>query len=335
MLRATSQISFLGVVALCAVGLSGCENASSGTSGTRPVHAPTGRRIVTTVAMVTDIVRQVAGDQWQVEGLLGEGTDPHLHKPTREDVKLLAEADVVFYSGLMLEGRMGDTFAKIGRQGKPVYAVTEGIDESRLREPPEFAGHWDPHVWMDVKLWAQAVHFVADTLAELDPPHAADYRARAAAYEEELTRLDEYCRRVVQSIPEEQRVLVTAHDAFGYFSQAYGIEVRSVQGISTESDPAIDDINQLVQFLVDRKIRAIFVESSVSPKFMQALIEGAADKGWTVSIGGKLFSDAMGAPGAYEGTYIGMIDHNATTIARALGGEAPAGGLNGKLRASP
>jgi manganese/zinc/iron transport system substrate-binding protein len=326
----------LAAAGLAVLGLAaGCDTATRGDSAGAAPSLPEGRRIVTTCAMVTDIVRQVAGDEWQVEGLMGEGTDPHLYKPTRDDVKRLTEADVVFYSGLMLEGRMGDTFAKVARQGKPVYPVTEGIDESLLREPPEFAGHWDPHVWMDAALWSRAVEFVAGTLAQLDPPHAADYHARGEAYRAELTKLDDYCRQVIHSIPQEQRVLVTAHDAFGYFSKAYDIEVRSVQGISTESEPSLDDITRLVDFLVERHIGAIFVESSVNQKNIQALIEGAADQQWTVKIGGKLYSDAMGPPGTYEGTYLGMIDHNATTIARALGGQAPERGLNGKLSGAP
>lgn len=310
----------------------GCD-ASNG-AATDATQRPRGDgpfTIVTTCGMVTDIVRQVAGDQATVTGIMGEGVDPHLYKPTRGDVKKLMEADVVFYSGLMLEGRMGDTFAKVSRTGKPVYAVTEGIDESYLREPPEFAGHWDPHVWMDVAAWSKAVEFVAESLAAYDPPHAAEYRHRADAYRAELTRLDEYTRQVIATVPQEQRYLITAHDAFGYFSRAYDIPVRSVQGISTESEAGVDDINKLVDFIVENKIKAVFVETSVSQKSVDAVLEGVRNRGAEIAIGGQLYSDAMGAAGTYEGTYVGMIDHNATTIARALGGEAPELGLNGKL----
>jgi manganese/zinc/iron transport system substrate-binding protein len=289
-------------------------------------------RIVTTCGMVTDIVAHVAGDKATVTGLLGEGVDPHLYKPKRTDTQALMDADVIFYSGLMLEGRMTDTFARVSRTGKPVFAVTEGIDESYLREPPQFAGHWDPHVWMDVSAWSECVAFVARSLAEYDPRHADDYRQSAEQYRADLRKLDDYVRRVIASIPEPQRVLITAHDAFGYFARAYGIEVRAPQGITTESEPSVEDINRLVDFIVERQIGAIFVESSVNPKSVQALIEGAMSKGQKVKVGGNLFSDAMGAPGSYEGTYIGMIDHNATTIARALGGQAPEKGLHGKLK---
>jgi manganese/zinc/iron transport system substrate-binding protein len=282
--------------------------------------------------MVADVVRQVAGERAQVTGLMGEGVDPHLYKPTRSDIRRLSDADVVFYSGLLLEGRMTDTFAQVARRGKPVYAVTEAIDQSYLREPPEFAGHYDPHVWMDVSAWIQCARFVAKALGEFDPPHAAEYKANADAYCDELTQLDEYVRKVIASIPEPQRVLVTAHDAFGYFGRAYDIEVRSVQGISTDSEAGVADVNQLVRFIVERKLPAIFVESSVPSRNLQAVIEGAEQQGVEVAIGGELYSDAMGPEGTYEGTYIGMIDHNATIIARALGGEAPERGMNGRLR---
>lgn len=322
------------ILLLVAVGLSsGCQPAGvNPTSGPRwALSEKSPFAAVTTCGMVTDIVQQVAGPRARVKGLLGEGVDPHLYKPTRNDVKQLLEADIVFYSGLQLEGRMSDTFAQIARSGKPVFAVTEGIDEKFLLEPPEFQGHFDPHVWMDVKAWSECVHFIGRTLAEVDPTHATEYQQNAAAYRIHLQQLDDYARKSIASIPVAQRVLVTAHDAFGYFGRAYGIEVRSVQGISTESQAGVDDINQLVSFLVERKVPAIFVESSVSEKNIRAIVEGTAQRGSTVSIGGELYSDAMGPTGSYEGTYIGMIDHNVTVVTRALGGSAPEKGLHAKL----
>ncbi len=288
-------------------------------------------QIVTTCGMVTDIVRIVAGEHGHVVGLMGEGVDPHMYKPTRDDVKKLLEADVIFYSGLMLEGRMGDAFAKVGRKGKPVYPITEGIDPDFLLEPPEFEGHTDPHVWMDVSAWMKAVDVVAEALAEYDASHANDYRKNATAYKLELEKLHAYVQKVIGSIPEEQRVLITAHDAFGYFSQAYGIPVASAQGLTTESDPGLEDKNRLIDLIVKKKVNAIFVETSVNSTAIQSVIEGAKSKGANVRIGGKLFSDAMGPAGTYEGTYIGMMDHNATVVARALGGEAPEKGFQGKL----
>jgi manganese/zinc/iron transport system substrate-binding protein len=281
--------------------------------------------------MVTDIVQQVAGDKGRVDGLMGEGVDPHLYKPTSNDVKQLLGADIVFYSGLMLEGRMSDTFTQVARTGKPVFAVTEGIDPSYWREPPEFHGHYDPHAWMDVAAWSECVGLIARELSRFDPPNAALYQKNAEQLRGELKKLDDYVRTVVATVPKEQRVLVTAHDAFGYFSRAYDIPVRSVQGLTTESEPSVQDINDLVTFIVTHKVPALFVESSVSEKNIKAVVEGASEKGWKVTIGGELYSDAMGPEGTYEGTYIGMIDHNATLIARTLGGKASEGGMQGKL----
>ena len=302
----------------------GCAERSSTASST-----PNGKyEIVTTTGMVADIVRQVAGEHANVTALLAAGVDPHLYRPQTSDVRRLMAADVVFYSGLMLEGRMADTLMQVGRRGTPVYAVTEGLEPSYLREIDDGA-HFDPHVWMDVNAWSQCVELVAKALSDFDSAHAADYESNAAAYREKLAALDKYVHEAIASIPEPQRVLVTAHDAFGYFSQTYKIPVRSVQGISTESEAGIQDVNQLVDFIVERKLPAVFIESSVSPKNIRAVIEGAAQKGVTVEIGGELFSDAMGADGTYEGTYIGMIDHNATTIAKSLGGKVPEGGYRG------
>lgn len=327
------------LVLLCSSLLIGCGGTTSqgGAEGTaNPKTAtttpqPSVRKIATTTGMVTDIVRQVVGSHGTATGLIEAGVDPHLFKPTRGHVKQLYDADIVFYSGLQLEGRMSETFEQLSRTGKPVFVVTEKIDAAALRTPPEFEGHHDPHVWMDVSLWSRCVEHVAESLAKLDPPHADEYHKNATAYRGELTKLDEYVKKSIASIPEPQRVLVTAHDAFGYFSQAYGIEVQSVQGVSTESEAGVLDVNRLVDFLVERKLPAIFVESSVNAKNIQAVIEGAASRGVTVRVGGELFSDAMGTEGTYEGTFIGMIDHNATLITRALGGDAPEKGLHWKL----
>jgi len=292
---------------------------------------PVNYAIVTTCGMVTDIVREVAGDKARVTGLMGEGVDPHLYKPMRDDVAKLLQADVVFYSGLMLEGRMTDTFLKIARKGTPVFPVTELLDEKYLLEPEEFAGHTDPHVWMDVAGWMEAVKVVARSLSEVDAANAAYYEQNARRYSAELSKLHDYAKQSIASVPQAHRVLVTAHDAFNYFGRAYGIEVRGIQGISTESEAGVSDINKLVDFLVERKVPAIFVESSVSDKNIKALVEGCQSRGHRVIIGGTLYSDAMGPAGTYAGTYIGMIDHNVTTITRALGGQAPERGLNGKL----
>ena len=291
-------------------------------------------QVTCTVGMITDIVRQVAGPHATVEGMMNEGVDPHLYKPTRSDVVTLMNSDVVFYNGLMLEGKMADVLVKVSRMGKAVYAVTELLNQQSY-VMTDATQHDDPHVWMDVRGWSQAVRAVAEALGEFDPDHRDAYQANADAYLQRLARLDAYAREAIATIPGTQRVLVTAHDAFGYLGRAYGIEVRGIQGISTESEAGVRDINELVDFLVQRGIGAVFVETSVADKNVRALIEGARSHGHHVVVGGSLFSDAMGTPGTYEGTYIGMIDHNVTTIVRALGGTAPARGMLGKLAGGP
>jgi manganese/zinc/iron transport system substrate-binding protein len=279
--------------------------------------------IIATTGMVADITRRVVGEHGTVDALMGEGIDPHLYKPTAADARKILNADLIFYSGLLLEGRMTDTFLKAARLGKVVFPVTERIEETYLLEPPEFEGHWDPHVWMDVSAWGHAVDAVATALCEQDPVHCQQYKDNAKAYNKQLEGLHAYAIKSIASIPKEQRVLITAHDAFNYFGRAYGIEVVGIQGLSTESEAGIEDVNRLVNMLVEKGITAVFVESSVSDRNVKALIEGAKAKGHIVTIGGRLFSDAMGKGGTYKGTYIGMLDHNITTIANGLGGDAP------------
>jgi manganese/zinc/iron transport system substrate-binding protein len=288
-------------------------------------------QVVATTGMIGDIVRNVARERAEVTQLMGPGVDPHLYKSTRSDIASMLRADIVFYNGLLLEGKMTDALVRVATSGKPVHAVTELIDEEFLLEPAAFAGHYDPHVWMDPLAWGKAVDAVQGKLAELDPDHADAYRANAAAYLEELERLDAYAQEVLTSVPPERRILVTAHDAFNYFGRRYGFEVEGIQGLSTESEAGLKRVEELVDVLVEREIPAVFVESTIPERSVRALVSGAGAAGHEVQVGGQLFSDAMGAPGTYEGTYVGMIDHNVTTIARALGGAAPETGLNGRL----
>jgi manganese/zinc/iron transport system substrate-binding protein len=287
--------------------------------------------IVATTGMVTDLVSRVAGERAEVVGLMDAGVDPHLYQPTRSDVRRVLDADVIFANGLLLEGKMTGALDRAAAAGKPVYAVAELLDDEMLLEPPGFDGAHDPHVWMDPIAWAAAAEDVRDALVEFDPEHESEYRANAEAYRGELERLHEYAVEVLASVPERQRVLVTAHDAFNYFGERYGYEVIGIQGISTESEAGVREIEDLVDLIVRRNVAAVFVESTVSDRNINALIAGAGSRGHRVSIGGELFSDAMGGAGTYEGTYIGMIDHNVTTIARALGGDAPKRGMNGAL----
>ncbi|MEE2907040.1 MAG: zinc ABC transporter substrate-binding protein [Planctomycetota bacterium] len=276
--------------------------------------------IVATTGMVADVARHVAGDRAEVVSIMGEGVDPHLYKPKTSDVRRILAADVVFYNGLKLEGRMGEVFTRARSRGRPVHAVTAGLPTAVLLEDESAVGHPDPHVWMDVKTWALTLEEVARVLCEIDPSSCSTYQANAAKALDSMLQLHESVTLMIASIPENQRVLVTAHDAFRYFGRAYDMEVRGIQGISTESEAGLSDLNGLVEFLVERRIPAVFVESSVPRKNVQALIEGAKARGHDVVVGGELFSDAMGRPGTQEGTYEGMIEHNARTMTEALGG---------------
>ena len=296
-----------------------------------PALAQTPTKVVATTSQVADLVRNVVGDVASVTGLLGEGVDPHLYKLTRSDIGQLTQADIIFYNGLLLEGKMTDALIRIASSGKPVVAVTEKLGDEFLLAPEGFEGQFDPHVWMDVTAWMRAVEVVRDRMAEFRPAAAERFNANAAQYLQQLKALDAYARQTLAQVPEPSRVLITAHDAFNYFGRAYGFDVIGIQGISTESEAGLRRIEELVKLLVDRKISAVFVETTVSDRNVRALIEGAKARGHVVRIGGELYSDAMGPPGTYEGTYIGMIDHNVTTIARALGGNAERGGFNGRL----
>jgi manganese/zinc/iron transport system substrate-binding protein len=318
------------IVTAGAVGFVGC---SSGTNAQQNSATAKGYpiKVTCTVAMVADVVREIGGEHVAVTQLMGPGVDPHLYKATSDDIAALSRADLVIYSGLMLEGKMTDLFVRVGRT-KPVFAITERLADADRLEPEDFAGHYDPHVWMDVRLWSKCAAEVGKILAEFDPAHADNYRARTDDYVARLTKLDEYGKSALATVPTESRVLITSHDAFNYFGRAYGLEVQGVQGISTESEAGLQRINELVDLLVKRKVKAVFVESSVPRKNIQALVDGAKSRGHEVVIGGELFSDAMGDDGTYEGTYIGMLDHNITTVARALGGTAPVRGLNGTLK---
>jgi manganese/zinc/iron transport system substrate-binding protein len=291
--------------------LAGCAPRDGGRTEGGPLRA------VATIGMITDVVAHVGGPRVRVTGLMGPGVDPHLYKASAGDVRRLASADVVFYNGLHLEAAMGEVLEEMNRW-RPTRAVTDGIDRTKLSAPPEFKGAYDPHVWFDVQLWLHTVDAVATSLSELDPAHAAEYAARAAAYRQELEALDAWVRIRVASVPAERRVLVTAHDAFHYFGRAYGFEVRGLQGISTASEAGTADVQRLAGEIVARRIPAIFVESSIPRRTVEALQAAVQARGFDVRIGGSLFSDAMGDAGSPEGTYVGMVRHNVNTIVSAL-----------------
>jgi manganese/zinc/iron transport system substrate-binding protein len=277
-------------------------------------------QIVCTTGMVGDMLRNLAGVHANVQTLMGPGVDPHLYKATPGDVRRLTAADAVFYSGLHLEGRLAELLEKLHRW-KPAFGVTNGLRQRRankLRYMPGAEGVFDPHVWFDVALWAACAENAAEKLAEIDPPRAADYRRNGQQYVTRLLALDGWCRRTMAEVPRERRVLVTAHDAFGYFGQAYDVDVYGLQGINTLSEADLGAVNGLIDLLVQRGIKAVFVESSVPAKNIQALVEGCAARGHQVRIGGELFSDALGPPGSRESTYVGMVEYNVNTMAKAL-----------------
>ncbi len=285
-------------------------------------------RVVVTTGMIGDAARVILGGG--VTALMGPGLDPHSYRQTRSDIAKLVGADLVLYHGLFLEAQMEGFLLDLQRK-KPVVAVAETLPRERLIGHVEYAGRFDPHVWMDPTLWVTVVDAIAVALAGGSPDDGI--AARAADYRAGVLALDAYAREVLATVPDHARVLVTAHDAFSYFGRAYGFEVQGIQGISTESEAGLSRIGDLVSMLVERDIGAVFVESSVSDRTIRALVEGAAARGHDVRIGGELYSDAMGQDGTYEGTYPGMIDHNVTLIARALGGTVPPRGMAGKLRA--
>ena len=281
-------------------------------------------RIVTTIGMITDIVKNVGGEGVEVTGLMGPGVDPHLYKASAGDVQRLTSAQLIFYNGLHLESKMADILAKVSGNTKTI-AVTDIVDRNLLLTPPEFEGQYDPHLWFDVSLWMKVVGTVRDTLSDFDSDNTVMYWSNAERYLAKLAELQDYVKTQAERVPAEQRVLVTAHDAFNYFGKAYGFEVRGLQGISTATEAGIADVQELATFIAARQIPAIFVESSVSSRSLKAVQAAVNAKGFNVVIGGQLFSDAMGSDGTPEGTYIGMVRYNIDTIVTALLQETPNG----------
>lgn len=287
-------------------------------------------KVVATTGMIADAAKQVGGEHVQVKALMGAGVDPHAYRQTRTDIVVMSRADVVLWHGLYLEAQM-EGFLRQLTTRTTVVAVAEQLPKSALVAHDDYADKFDPHIWMNPDLWAKVVTVVRDTLIEARPSQELAFTANAERHLAALSQLGDYARSSLASVPADSRVLLTAHDAFNYFGATYGFEVVGIQGISTESEAGLKRISELVDLLVTRNIRAVFVETSVSDRNIRALIEGASARGHEVTIGGELFSDAMGSPGTYEGTYVGMIDHNTTTITRALGGNAPERGMQGKL----
>jgi manganese/zinc/iron transport system substrate-binding protein len=280
-------------------------------------------RIVATTGMVADLVRQVGGDRVEVEQLLGSGIDPHLYKANTDDVRSIRNADLVFYNGFKLEGRMGDLLGKDGGPNKKHIAIAETIPKESALGAPEHDAV-DPHVWMDVSLWIATIPCIEKELARRLPEHSSEFSGRAAAIRTRLESLEATAKRWIDTIPIDQRILITSHDAFRYFGKRYGLQVEGIQGVSTSSEAGLRRIRELVDLIVERKVPSAFVESSVPGKSVQSLIEGAAQRGVAIKIGGELYSDAMGPQGSGADTYEGMMLHNFKTIVTALGGRTDA-----------
>ncbi|MDA1353747.1 MAG: zinc ABC transporter substrate-binding protein [bacterium] len=301
----------LGILVSASVMLSACK--SDADLDTRP-------RVLSTVGMIDDIVKNVGGKYVNAKAIMGPGVDPHLFQASAGDLKSLSEANLILYVGLHLEAKMTDVFEKMASKTK-VAAVSSRMPKDRLVSPPEFDGQYDPHVWFDVGLWMHAVEVVRDELSKLDPSHETEFNQNAQDYLSMLEDLDFYVNEMASRVPKSQRVLITAHDAFGYFGRAYGFKVLGLQGISTESEAGTKDVQHLTNYIVKHKIKAIFVESSVPARTIQAVQASVKSKGWNVEIGGELFADAMGKAGTKEGTYDGMVRHNVNTIVGALTGQ--------------
>lgn len=287
-----------------------CSSASNDTSDNK-------LSIVATTGMIADIARNIGQDAVKVTALMGPGVDPHLYKATQGDLGRLRNADIIFYNGLHLEGKMGEVFEKLERI-KTVIPISRNIPKERLRQDTVFQGAIDPHIWFDVSLWIKAAEEVKTVLIKEDAENTALYEKNALKYIAELKVLHSWVMAQVATIPDEFRILITAHDAFSYFGLAYNVKVRGLQGISTLSEFGLKDRVDLVNYIVDNKIKAVFVETSVSEKNINAIIEGCQQKGHDVKIGGYLFSDAMGAEDTPEGTYQGMVRKNVNTIVGAL-----------------
>lgn len=304
----------LGLALSAALLLAGCASPA----GTTSAGEESKQNVVATTTMLADLSKEIGGERVTVNGLMGPGIDPHLYQASAGDVSLMQTADVVVYNGLHLEGKMGDLFESLSVQGPTVICIEDGLDESKLLAWEQDSSVHDPHIWFDVSLWKQAAKTVADGLSKADPDGAAEYTQNLNSYLKELDEADAYIAGRAAELPAEQRVLVTAHDAFQYFGKAYGFEVRGLQGISTDAEAGTADVSELANFIVARQIKAIFVESSVPPKTIEALQAAVKAKGFDVAIGGELYSDSLGDADSGADTYIATVKANVDTIVDAL-----------------
>lgn len=303
----------LGIIMSAALLLAGCSAPAADT------NSSDGKlNVVATTTMLADLSSVIGGERVTVNGLMGPGIDPHLYQASAGDVSLMQKADVVVYNGLHLEGKMGEIFEDLSGKGSAVICIEDGLDESKLLAWEADSSVHDPHIWFDVSLWKEAAKTVAKGLAKADPDGKENYELNLEDYLKKLDETDTYIRNRAAELPQSQRVLVTAHDAFQYFGKAYGFEVRGLQGISTDAEAGTADVSDLAAFIVERQIKAIFVESSVPPKTIEALQAAVKAKGFDVAIGGELYSDSLGDAGSGAGTYVLTVKANIDTIVDAL-----------------
>ena len=274
--------------------------------------------IVTTTTMITDLVKNIGGDYINVQGLMGSGVDPHLYKASEGDVSKLVNADIIFYNGLHLEGKLVEVFEKMGNNTRSQIALAEELDKSGLIGSEYFASNYDPHVWFNIQYFKQFTKKVTKVLSEKDPENSENYKANEAKFLEKLDALEITVKSTIETLPKEKRILVTAHDAFNYFGKAYDFEVVGLQGLSTATEAGVKDVQQLASFIIEHKIKAVFVESSVPKRTIEALQAAVKAQNHDVQIGGTLYSDALGTSGTIEGTYVGMFEYNVKTIVNAL-----------------
>lgn len=275
-------------------------------------------KVVTTTTMITDLVENIGGDLIEVNGLMGSGIDPHLYKASQGDFRKLDLADAIFYNGLHLEGKLVEIFEKMNEQNKTAIAISDGLDRKTLIGSEYFASNYDPHIWFDLEYWNQVTNYVTQKLSELDPENTAAFEANKDVYLEKLKALKKELSVKVEELPKEKRILVTAHDAFNYFGRTFDFEVVGLQGLSTATEAGVKDVQRLTQFIIENDIKAVFIESSVPRRTVEALQAAVKDQNHEVNIGGELYSDALGSAGTEEGTYIGMYKHNVSTIVNAL-----------------
>jgi manganese/zinc/iron transport system substrate-binding protein len=322
MLRRFRNNVFVGLLGMAAASF-GCATDANKPTEVPTVHKFSGQhpiRVVCTTGPVSDMLKELGGDSLEVTGLMGPGVDPHLYTAVPADVERLDSADMIFYNGLHLEGRMAELFEDLS-ESKPTYAVTHALVESkdsRLRKPPEFEGYYDPHVWHDPNLWKECVKYVADVLGEFDSEHREEYAKNRDAYIAKLEEADGYAREQLGTIPAEHRVLVSAHDAFNYFCEAYKLTPEPLKGVSTEDEVTIGRMEEVAAYLIEHKIKAVFVESAVKPEILNSLIDECRQQGHEVRIGGELYADALGPAGSGADNYLGMIKANVDTIVAAL-----------------